>query len=265
MPKLITRVPNMNLPKFKQSGLSMIELMISIAIGLIVVSGVIGMFVSTVTSNANNLKMTRLNQDLRAVMDIVTRDIRRAGYWGGVTTGAVTALGVPGNINPFRVITAAANIAGTANSCITFSYDYSGNGALDDGSGAAPNNVDERYGFRVNNKAVEVRNGGAACNAAGWQGITDESAVDIVPVTIGGTTYPALEFTVTGKDVDIDGVIPPATIPCAPGVCVGVTTTPGKMTVRDVQVTLSGQLLGDASVARTLKETIRVETDQYTP
>lgn len=65
----------------QQTGLSLLELMIALALGLVVLTGVTSVFVSTMVGNFDNLKMTRLNQELRTVMLMVTRDLRRAGYW----------------------------------------------------------------------------------------------------------------------------------------------------------------------------------------
>jgi len=66
----------------KQQGLTLVELLISIALALVVVGAIIAMFVSTVVSNSERLAMTRLDQDTRAIMNLVTGDLRRAGHWG---------------------------------------------------------------------------------------------------------------------------------------------------------------------------------------
>lgn len=64
---------------FRQHGLTLIELMISITLGLFVLSGLVYLTSSTINSNTQQLKTTRLNQELRALMHLVTRDMRRAG------------------------------------------------------------------------------------------------------------------------------------------------------------------------------------------
>src|SRR5687768_8850758 len=66
-------------PGFRQLGLTLIELMISITLGLFVLSGLVYLTSSTINSNTQQLKTTRLNQELRALMHLVTRDMRRAG------------------------------------------------------------------------------------------------------------------------------------------------------------------------------------------
>ena len=63
-------------------GVSLVELMIGVAIGLILISGTIAIFGATVNSQSSALKAIRLEQELRAVMDLISRDLRRAGYWG---------------------------------------------------------------------------------------------------------------------------------------------------------------------------------------
>ena len=63
----------------RDRGFTLIELMITLVLGLVVVGGVMSVFISTYQSNAQNIKMVRLNEEMRAVMSMMSRDIRRAG------------------------------------------------------------------------------------------------------------------------------------------------------------------------------------------
>lgn len=65
-----------------QCGLSLIELMVSITVGLLVLGVGLAVLSTTLTSNTSNLRYARMNQDLRSVLTAVTRDIERAGTWG---------------------------------------------------------------------------------------------------------------------------------------------------------------------------------------
>lgn len=90
-------------PHRSQHGLSLTELLISLATSLFLLSGVVGMFSATLSSQGDSLKATRLNQELRNVMDLMSRDIRRAGYWGlayatGQPAGNLTLSATTGNI-----------------------------------------------------------------------------------------------------------------------------------------------------------------------
>ena len=69
------------------AGVSLVELMVGIAIGLIIVAGGLALLANFTGENRRLLLETRLNQDLRAAMDVVTRDLRRAGYWQASTGG----------------------------------------------------------------------------------------------------------------------------------------------------------------------------------
>lgn len=73
----------MLLKRKNQTGLTLIELMIGMVIGLIITAATITLFLTIMKSNADNVKMIRLTQDMRNVMTLITRDIRRTGYWSG--------------------------------------------------------------------------------------------------------------------------------------------------------------------------------------
>lgn len=65
----------------RQSAFSLVELMVALATGLFLLAGVVGIFSMSLHTNSTNLKMTRLNQDLRSAVDLMQRELRRAGYW----------------------------------------------------------------------------------------------------------------------------------------------------------------------------------------
>lgn len=64
----------------KYRGFSMVEMLVSLVAGLVVVAGAISLFVSVIVSGNTSLMLSRLNQDVQAVSDIISRDIQRAGY-----------------------------------------------------------------------------------------------------------------------------------------------------------------------------------------
>jgi len=111
-------------------GFSIVELMTALLIGLILISGVMGMYVSTVKNSRNLLSSASLSQELTAVMSILVNDIRRSGYWSGVNKSQQIS------DNPFYVIHEKTpkiipayfrmpyviNISDSQN-CISFAYD----------------------------------------------------------------------------------------------------------------------------------------------
>jgi prepilin peptidase dependent protein B len=111
-----------------QRGLSIIELMVGVAIGLFIIGGAIKLFVDMFGNNRRLVLETRVNQDLRAAADIIARDVRRAGYWSGASAALSSA--TPAS-NPYADATAVG-----ANS-IAYAYDR-GAGASAAGFSWAP-------------------------------------------------------------------------------------------------------------------------------
>lgn len=82
----------------KQAGLSLIELMISITLGLILMTGVVQVFLSSKTTFTTQQAMSRVQETGRLAMEFLSRDIRMAAYYGCVRpqvvyTGTITAGG----------------------------------------------------------------------------------------------------------------------------------------------------------------------------
>ena len=65
----------------RERGLSIIEMMVGIVVGLIVVTGIAKLFADYVSGTKRQMLETRVNQELRTAADLVARDVRRAGYW----------------------------------------------------------------------------------------------------------------------------------------------------------------------------------------
>mgnify|MGYP001818328772 FL=1 len=63
-----------------QRGFTLVELLISVTIGLLVTSATIFIYISVAESSTITLKASKLNQELAAVLTVMTNDIRRAGY-----------------------------------------------------------------------------------------------------------------------------------------------------------------------------------------
>lgn len=71
----------------QQTGLSLIELMISITLGLLLVLGAIQVFLSSKNTYSYNEEIGWMQENARFAMDQVKRDIRMAGYWGCAADG----------------------------------------------------------------------------------------------------------------------------------------------------------------------------------
>lgn len=66
----------------KQQGLSLIELMISITLGIVLMTGVVQMFLSSRVAFSTQQGMSRIQESGRLAMEFMARDIRMGGYMG---------------------------------------------------------------------------------------------------------------------------------------------------------------------------------------
>lgn len=99
-------------------GVTLIELMIALVVGLIVSGSAIALVVSIMKSNSDTIRATRLTQELRTTAEIVTRDLSRARS----VEDPVANVGMATLLKNCNTITATA-------SCIRYGYDCAANSA----------------------------------------------------------------------------------------------------------------------------------------
>lgn len=111
-----------------QAGLTLIELMISVTLGLMLITAVMGVFLSSNQNYKQDDNLSRMQENGRFIMRRIDEDIAMANYWGGVLN--VVDLDISGVVfpilcglntspaasaSPFYVDTNPANFGG----CIT--------------------------------------------------------------------------------------------------------------------------------------------------
>lgn len=218
-------------------GMSIVELLIGVAIGLFILAGASAMFVSNVTNSRRLLIEARINQDLRATMDLVTRDLRRGGYWGNSLTGTQATASPSGTqANPY------STVALTGSSQINYSYtrDATENDALDAST--------EQFGFKLDTTAHAIQ---MNPNPGGtWLTLTN---TDILRI-------PDTGFTITPTETTID-----IRAACAK-TCTDTLLAPScpRVQVRTYNIVLTGISKTDAAVSRTLRSQVRVRNDAIT-
>jgi type II secretory pathway component PulJ len=240
----------------QQSGLSIVELMVGIAIGLIVVAGATVVVSTQLAENRRLLLETQLQQDLRATADIVTRELRRAGALPEVSTSpyaAVAAL-VPQTIWPDGPL-----ITGGSSRPNCFARDFqlpsSGAAVLFDYASSEGTYQPGPLGFRLVNGTLETRlpaPGGTVCPnlsvpTTGWQPLTDPNVMVVNTFTITMSTPP------TAATIRI---------PC-PTLCPGTNDTScwPKYSVRELLVNIEAEARRDPAVKRAITTRVRVRAD----
>lgn len=225
-----------------QRGLSLIELMVGSAIGLFLVAGAVTVFVTNLGNSRQMLVEARVNQDLRAVADLISRDLRRAGYWDNAISGVIAA-GAAGTTvaNPYVAISPT----GTQ---VEYLFSRDSDNTPDD---------NEYFGFRravdggTGLGVIQMKISGGA-GGDNWQTLTDPSVVNI-PAT-------GLQITQTATVVPVGGACAKV---CPPPLGAAWTCpTPPTLTLRQYDISLTGVAVADARVRRTLQTRARVRNDQ---
>jgi len=237
-----------------QRGMSILELLVGVAVGLVVVAGAVKLMVDTLGSDRQLLLETRVNQDLRAAADFIVRDIRRAGYWENAIRGVFSTTG-SGTVvtNPYRDISLASNVIG---------YRY---GRKEDNP-SMYNTVEpvERSGFCLRSGVLEFRNGADDddCTNNTWQPITDPKVVTITDFTITSPGVRVVElysYCVCLTRIRPDGEPECRAADFLTGALAAKRPT---MSIRQYDIVLAGQSATDATVQREIRETVRVRNDR---
>jgi prepilin peptidase dependent protein B len=179
----------------KQVGNSLVELMISMTLGLASITAMASLVGHGIALNTSLLAKSRLDEEINAVVAVLSHDLKRAGYYA-LTNEMVKN---PSTfLNPFDdTLRIAAYATESPNSCINFAYDRNKNGALD----TAPTN--ENYGFRLKDSAVEIRLDGAACDESGWHDLTDPKIVQVTALEFSVEQITVQQITQTRVNVEL--------------------------------------------------------------
>jgi type II secretory pathway component PulJ len=157
--------------KGSQGGLSLVELMVGIAVGLFVVAAA-AMLVSTqLNENRRLLLETQVQQDLRAASDIIARELRRAGHWADAAQ-FVRVAGAAPQVNPFSTL--------TPDDAATDQVDFAYWRRL---------NETGPYGFKQEGNVLKTRLG-----LGGWQELTDGNTLRITAFTVTPRNGPAIRM-----------------------------------------------------------------------
>jgi type IV pilus assembly protein PilW len=239
----------------RQRGLTIIELLIGVAVGLMVVAGAVKLMADTLGGNRRLLLETRVNQDLRTAADLIARDIRRAGYWVNATTGVFTTFDSSAVPNPHRhIYTVGVDDTKCLSPATCYDYGRNADDVVQDA---------ERAGFQVSSGVLEFRNG-----AGGWQAITDPKVVTITTLAISPlTTSRVIELYNYCACLTKLTCIPnqfkdPSTVTLAVPYATSYWSTRPRLFIRQFNIVLRGQSTTDATVIREIRESVRSRNDQ---
>jgi prepilin peptidase dependent protein B len=215
----------------RQHGVSLVELMVGIVIALLVTAASATLLTHHLRENRALLLEARLMQDLRTAADLVSRDLRRAGYWGAAGDGVWAPGASSVAANPYSAVAPAA----AASDAVSFRYsrDATENQAVD---------TNEQFGFRLRTGAIEIQLG-----AGNWQALTDAGTLKVTGFSV----------TPDVRELNLEAF-------CAKPCPAGASACPPRVQVRSFAVVISGRLASDASVTRSVRSAVRLRNDPTT-
>ena len=201
-----------------QHGLSLVELMVGLALGLLITAAGLSLLASQWREHRSATAAMRLMQELRSAADIITRDLRRAGHWGEP---------VAGTANPYAAFAPQAAASDAAS--FAFSRDSTENQLLDG---------NEQFGLRLRNGAIELLLG-----SGGWQALTDAGTLVVTEFSVQPTlqSEPLIEHCAT------------ACAPSAPGMACGP-----RLEQRSVAIRITARAADDPALVRRLSSQVQL-------
>jgi prepilin peptidase dependent protein B len=207
-------------------GLSLVELMIGMALGLLIVAAGLLAFTHHLRETRSLVLEARLMQDLRTTTELITRDLRRAGHWAGAASGAWHASASAPLANPYQHTTLSG---GTV--VFHYSRDTHDNHRIDS---------HEHFGYRLRAGAIDMQMGEGR-----WQALTDSDTLQVT----------ALSITKHHEPIPLAAW---CAQPCPEG-----HACPTQM-VQRFDVRLSGHARNDKHMSRSLHTSVRLRNDTIT-
>ena len=233
------KAPTMN---SKQTGSTLMEMMIAMSISLVVTAAMIAMMANSLGSTTRIIQMTKLADDMRVALQIMSRDVRRSSY-------NVDSLLCYANddCNTDGALVAVGDITINAGGdCLVFQTDREHDNYVSAvAAGGFRQVMVDPDGDGVDVGAIEMWTGSgdpsticaAAAGADGWVQITNPRNMDIFTFSVDDN----LSYTQVVKD---DGVNPPVS-----------------QRVRKVRMNMQGRLVLDNTIVRQMEDVIAIRND----
>jgi type II secretory pathway component PulJ len=208
-------------------GSSLVELMIGSTLGLVIVAATCALAAGQLADQRRLWLETQMQQDLRAALDLVVRDLRRALYRRDASPLVAVAGSPAVDAGPFE----SPAVTGTPGAQ-QVRYDY------ERGTGAT------RFGFKVEGGVLRsLQDGG------GWQELTDAAVLRITSFTVD-VDRP--------DDAAVPANAPTQVLPC-PRLCSdGTASCWPTARMRQLVVTLTAEAVADPAFVRTVRAGVRL-------
>lgn len=217
-------------------GLSIVELMIGVVIGMFILAAASLVMTTQLGDNRRLLLDTQVQQDLRAVAALINRDIRRANYWGKSQSQVWADTLVPATANPYKTMVPQT----------TASSDHL------------------QYARSLDDEFFEVGREDNVVSASELVTFKLNSTTNAIEMQLGAATAQALTDTDVLKVTTFDFVLTETLQPLPCGVdcpVLGVLGCPLVQSVREVTFVIVAEARYDARIKRSISDTVRLRND----
>jgi len=216
-----------------QRGFGLIEMLVSMALSLLAVSVMVILMASTLGTGTATIQMSRLSQELRASMQLMSRDLRRANFHSSfyncyANVDCRDDLGIAAYVDNIHI--------NEAENCFWYWLDRDGDGDLSN---------DAVGGFRYSTiggiGVIQMRTtGNSAANCDddddGWELITDPNTVEITSFVVSDSASYTETLSAYG-DTQV---------------------------VEKIRLTINGQMATNPSVQREIQDLVLIRNDIQT-
>lgn len=215
-----------------QRGFTLMEMLVAVVISLIVAAAMTRLMANTLGTATRTTGMTRLTQQVRSAMELMARDVRRAGYSSeAIQCYANHDCGTDGSVNLSGDITFNAD-----NDCFVFQHDRNHDGdGTNDGAGAF--RLGSSGGVGVLEMWVAAGTPDCTSTSDSWVEITDPAVIDVYLFSADDTQ----SYT---EVINID-----------------TSGTEVWQKVRKVRMRVGARLSADPVISRVIEDSIRVRND----
>jgi prepilin peptidase dependent protein B len=221
--------------KHKQYGLTLMEMLVAMSISLVVSLAMVGLMANTLGTGTQTIGSARLTSELRAALQIMSRDLRRANYHANF----MKCFGDPDcrtilNNGDGDASAYVKSITIAGNDCFFFWLDRNSDGDIsNDGVGAF--RLGTVNGVGVIQMTTTLQSAPDCDQDADWADITDPDVLNVTEFLVGNS-----------KSYDDEGG--------------GVSQTVDK-----IDMSITGELISnrDIDITRTVGDVIRVRNDVY--
>lgn len=227
-------------------GVSLIELMVGMTVALVILIMTASMYLLAQRGSSDTLRAAKLNLEMRNMMDMMTREIRRAGYSSVVSAGTANPFMEPSS----DVVVIKQTVGGSPADCVLFAYDQ----GMGSGNFLGFKRTGSNLSMRVGGSVTPSTNQGCSVATDAWQALNDTD----IEVT-------SLAFDLSYQCINVSAN--PQTFaaqPCKAGQVFfdAVPANNDLVEIRTLSVLLAARHAQDATLSMQLTSQIKVRNDR---